>query len=87
MPEFLAELYVSRSDADGGERASCRARLAAEALTSEGTAVDCLSSILVPEDETCFLLYRAASAEVVRAAATRAALVLERICPARPLKL
>jgi hypothetical protein len=86
MPEFLAELYVSRADADGGERVASRARFAAEALTSEGTAVDCLSSILVPEDETCFLLYRAASADVVRAAATRAALVLERISPARPLK-
>jgi hypothetical protein len=87
MPEFLVELYVSRADADGGERAACRARLAAEALTSEGTAVDCLSSILVPEDEICFLLYRAASVEVVRAAASRAALVLDRISPARPLKL
>ena len=86
MPEFLAELYVSSADPDGGERAASRARLAAEALRSEGTAVDCLSSILVPEDETCFLLYRAASADVVRAAATRAALVLERISPARPLK-
>jgi hypothetical protein len=88
MPEFLLELYVARSDADGVERAVADASLAAEALTREGTPVRCLSSIFVPEDETCFLLYEADSADIVREAAGRAALPFERITAASlPLKV
>jgi hypothetical protein len=74
MPEFLVELYVSRADAAAVERRAARARLAAEQLSREGTPVRYLRSVFVPEDETCFFLYEAASAEEVEEAARRASL-------------
>ena len=82
MAEFLIELYVSRGDAALAGRSGTRARLAAEALTREGTPVRYLRSIFVPEDETCFLLYEAASAGAVREAATRANLPFDRVAEA-----
>jgi Protein of unknown function (DUF4242) len=75
MPEFLVELYLPRMDAAVLERA----RAGAELLTREGTPVHYVRSIFVPEDETCFLIYEAASPEAVRAAAGRAALRFERV--------
>jgi len=82
MAEFLVELYVSRSDGGAFERGAERARLAAEELTREGTPLRYLRSILLPEDETCFYLYEAASADAVREAARRAALSFERVAEA-----
>jgi len=82
MAEFLVELYVSRSDSGAVERGAEHARLAVEELTREGTPVCYLRSIFVPEDETCFYLYEAASAEAVRKAARRAALPFERVSAA-----
>ena len=41
-----------------------------------------LRSVFVPEDETCFYLYEAASAEAVREAARRAALQSGRVAEA-----
>ena len=38
-------------------------------------------SIFVPEDETCFCVYQAASAQDVREAACRASLPFRRITP------
>jgi len=82
MPEFLVELYVSKPDcncvADWAERVD---RAAAE-LTAEGMPVRLLRSILVPEDETCFLLVAAETAGAVRETATRAALAFERVVEA-----
>jgi len=82
MAEFLVELYVSRTDADAVERGAARARLAAEALTREGTPVRYLRSIFVPEDETCFYLYEAVSSDAVLESGRRAALTFERIAEA-----
>lgn len=82
MAEFLLELYVPRTDADAVERGARSARLAAEELTREGTPVSYLRSIFVPEDETCFYLYEAASADAVREAARRARLPFERVAEA-----
>jgi hypothetical protein len=79
MPEFLLELYVARTDAAAMSSAARRARLAAEELTGEGMPVHCVRSIFVAEDETCFLLYEAASADAVRAAAGRAALPFDHV--------
>jgi hypothetical protein len=55
---------------------------AAEQLTREGTRVRLVRSILVPEDETCFYLFRAQSGDAVRAAAARAGLRFERVVEA-----
>ena len=79
MAEYLAELYVSRTDADGAERSARRTRLAASELTREGTPVRCVRSMFVPEVETCFLLFEAGSVEAVQAAGRRAALAFEHV--------
>jgi ubiquinone/menaquinone biosynthesis C-methylase UbiE len=72
MPEFLVELYVAHDDHGAARhQAECAARAAAE-LTREGRPARCLRSIFVPEDETCFLLYDALSADVVEDALDRA---------------
>ncbi len=84
VTEFLVELYVSRSDADGVARETQRARQAAAALTAEGQPVRIARSIFVPEDETCFLLVEAETAEAVRQTATRAAVAFERVLATAP---
>ena len=71
MAEFLVETYVARTDSAAVELGAERSRLAAEELTREGTPVRCLRSIFVPEDETCFFLYEADSADTMRAAVER----------------
>ena len=82
MPEYLVELYVSRSDGNALRARVAQAHRAAEELSSEGTPVRCLRSIFLPADETCLLLYEADSAAAVREAAGRAALPFERISEA-----
>lgn len=82
MTEFLVELYVSRTDGAAVGRGAGRARRAAAELSREGTPVRYLRSIFVPEDETCFFLYEAVSADAVREAARRAQLPFERIAEA-----
>jgi len=79
MTEFLIELYVSKTDR--GAIATLRERLsnAAAALTSEGSPIRLVRSFFVPEDETCFLLVEALTAETVHETARRAALACERI--------
>lgn len=79
MAEFLVEHYVARGDVGAIARGAKGARLAAEALTRRGTPVRYVRSIFIPEDETCFVLYEATSAEAVREAARGGALPFERI--------
>jgi hypothetical protein len=79
MAEFLLELYVSRTDAAAVEKGARRAQHAADEMKREGTQVSYLRSIFAPEEETCFYLYEAASAEDVQEAARRAALPAERV--------
>lgn len=74
MPEFLVELYVSRSESGAVESQARSASIAAEELTRERRPVRYVRSIFVPEDETCFLLYEAATAADVEEAARRASL-------------
>ena len=75
MSEFIVEVYVPRTGAIG----TASVRAAAEAHPSP---VRYLRAILVPEDETCYLLFDAVSADDVRAVVTRAAVPFERICAA-----
>jgi Nickel responsive protein SCO4226-like len=82
--EFLVESYVPRADQAGAELGAARAREAADRLAREGVPIRFLRSIFVPEDETCFYLYEAASVEDVREAANRAALSFERVAKAIP---
>lgn len=79
MAEFLLELYVPRDGRGTVDADADRADRAASELTREGTPVRYVRSIYVPEDETCFLLYEADSADAVREAARRAELPYDRI--------
>ncbi len=82
MSQYLVELYQPRLGpvelAEGAERA----REAALELTAEGTAVRYLRTVFVPEDEVCFYLYEAESAEAVGRACRRAGLPVERVLEA-----
>ena len=82
MTEYLLELYVARADAVAVERGAERVRRAAEEHTREGTPVRYLRSIFVPEDETCYLLFEAASVEAVREAAQLAGLPFAHVAAA-----
>jgi Protein of unknown function (DUF4242) len=82
VAEYLVETYVSRIGAEGVSACAERARRTAQQLTRQGTAVRYLRTVFVPEDETCFYLYEAASEEAVREAAQRADLHVERIVKA-----
>ncbi|HEX5148385.1 MAG TPA: nickel-binding protein [Candidatus Limnocylindrales bacterium] len=82
MTEFLVECFASRSDAAAVADGSEAARQAAEVMVGEGTDVRFLRPIFVPDDETCFYLYEASSAQAVREAATRAGLVFDRVAEA-----
>jgi hypothetical protein len=84
VAEFLVEFYLSRTDCGAAQAGADRACLAAEELTRRGTPVRYLSSIFVPEDETCFHLFEATSADAVREVAQRAELSFERVLEAIP---
>lgn len=58
---------------------TARARHASDELRREGTQVRFLRSIFVPEDDVCLYLYRAASTQAVREAASRAALSVRKV--------
>jgi hypothetical protein len=77
--EYLLELYVSRADDHAVEHCVDRMRLA---LEHQGTPVRYLRSIFVPDDETCYLLFEAASAEAVREAAQVAGLPFAHVAAA-----
>jgi uncharacterized protein DUF4242 len=82
MPEFLVELYVSQADGASIRRGAERARSAADELRNQGTFVRYVRSIFVPDDETCFQLYRASSVAAVRELGSRAGLRFERVSEA-----
>jgi hypothetical protein len=82
MRAFVAEQYLPSDGAEAAARGADAAQRAAEQLTRDGTPVQFVRTIFVPEDETCFHLYLAESAEVVHAAAGRAALRLDRVVAA-----
>ena len=82
MAEYLVELYVAHGDHVVARRHVTRAERAGTELSCEGRAVRYVRSILVPEDETCFLLYEADSADLVAEAFDRAGLRLEHVSAA-----
>ena len=75
-------MYVSRAEPSGGAPRTSDVSQVAEQITREGRPVRLLRSIAVPEEETCFYLFQAQTADVVREAATRAGLRFERIVEA-----
>jgi len=82
MRSYLVEVYVPRSKGREAAAAAARARSAAEALSREGRQIRYVRTTFLPDDETCFHLFEAASAEVVKAAAGRAKLGRVRVLAA-----
>ena len=82
MTEYLVELYVSKGDHATARQNTALAERACTELSRAGQPVQCLSSIFVPEDETCFLLYEAPSVDTVASALQRAGLRFEHIAAA-----
>ena len=71
--QFLAELYATSSDAD-------QQRLVREAQRND--QVRCTGIVYVPDDETCFLVYEAESAEAVVLAGEEAGVRFTRVVEA-----
>jgi hypothetical protein len=82
MPSYLIETYLGRTQE--GERVAReqRARLAAEQLTRERIRVRFDRSIHVPDDEICFYVFDALSAEDAAQAARNAGLDAIRVVEA-----
>ena len=82
MPLYLVEMFVPRSRAGEARAAGRRARDAAEALALEDVEIHYLRTTFLPDDETCFHLFEAASPEAVAEASNRAELGRVRIVAA-----
>ena len=82
LRRFLAERYLPQSDLAAADRSARLLEAAAAELSIEGTPVRHLRAIFVPEDETCFHIFEAASPDVVGAAGERAQVPLGRIAAA-----
>jgi hypothetical protein len=82
VTEYLLELYVARADAVAFERGVEQVRRSAAEHTREGTPVRYLRAIFVPDDETCFLIFEAGSADAVRSVAARAGLEFDHVAAA-----
>jgi hypothetical protein len=78
----LVELYLSRGGAGEVPELEARARAATREMAREGTPISYVRSIFVPEDEICFHLFEAPSAEAVFEATRRAKLAVDRIVEA-----
>jgi hypothetical protein len=82
VPTFLVERYLPGLAAEQVKAALERAEAAAERMTEEGTPVRYLRSTLIAEDEACFSLFEAPSADAVRQANERADAPFDRIVEA-----
>lgn len=82
MPTYLIEAYLPQSSSAEARDAGRRARAAAAALAREGTPIRYVRTTFLPEDETCFHLFEAGSADAVAEAGRRAGLGCARIVPA-----
>ncbi|OLC19116.1 MAG: hypothetical protein AUH33_06265 [Chloroflexi bacterium 13_1_40CM_68_21] len=81
MPSFLAETYLARPG-KARLRSAQRARGAAKKLAEHGTRIRFVRSIYVPNDEICFLVFDAISADAVEDACARAGIRFERVVEA-----
>ena len=80
MTSFLAEVYAPAAARIAD--IATRARAAAEEASRAGTPVRYLRSMFVPQDEMCFHLLEAGSAEAVREVIGRAGFSPDRIVEA-----
>jgi hypothetical protein len=78
---YLAEFYLPVGRVELGDLIR-RARAAAEHSCGAGAAVRLLYAVHVPQDESCFAVYEAGSAEAVAAAGALAGIEFDRIVEA-----
>jgi len=79
LPSWLAETYVPRSRARDAAASALRARAAADELSRDGAEIRYVRTTFLPDDETCFHLFEAASTEAVDEAVNRAGLGRARV--------
>ena len=79
MPDYLVERYVPRHKTDELGVEARRARALAEDLSRGGRSIRYVRTTLLPDDETCFHLFEADSAETVSDLCARAGLQHARI--------
>lgn len=84
MTGFLVEVYTPAAAALAEIQE--RARTAAMELSEAGTPARYVRSIAVPDDETCFHLFEAVSAEAVEEVSRRAELSRVRVVPYMPIE-
>jgi Nickel responsive protein SCO4226-like len=77
--KYLVEAYLARGNEPDLPETARRARAAAEGLKGHDGSVRYLGLIFLPQEETCFYLYEAPSAEAVREASRLAGIVPERV--------
>jgi hypothetical protein len=82
VKSYLVEVYMPRSRAYEARATGRRARAAAEALAHEGVLIRYVRSTYLPDDETCFHFFEAASTDVVEEAGRRAGLGQARVVSA-----
>jgi hypothetical protein len=81
MADFLVEVYTPRLDEAALANLVARLKVVVEAMSAQ-IPVTYVRSIHVPEDETCFHLFEAESAEVVNEVGRRAGLTFDRVAAA-----
>jgi hypothetical protein len=72
VPRFLVEVFAPRLGVGDLAAAEERARAAATSVSRRNAAVRYLHATYVPEDETCFHVFEAPSAELVAQASALA---------------
>ncbi len=82
MPAYVVEVYLSRGRAASLDELSVRLRETSEELARAGTPVVYVCSVFLPEDETCFHFFEAASLEAMEESCSRLGLASPRITSA-----
>jgi hypothetical protein len=82
VQRYLVEVYLPRSRAHEARATGRRARAAAEALAHDGAPIRYVRTTYLPDDETCFHVFEAASTHIVEEAGRRAELGRSRVVPA-----
>jgi len=77
--KYLLEAYVPRGQIPEVAEHDGRLQAAAREMETEGRRIDYVGTLLIPEEEICFFLFEAVSAEDVAELSRRAAIGFERI--------
>lgn len=79
VPTYLIEAYLPQSSSAEAREAGRRARAAAAGLAREGMQIRYVRTTFLPDDETCFHVFEAVSADAVVKVSRRAGLGHTRI--------